>query len=59
MTIKSANARLNVYEEAIGHLEMTLSDYDKVEDKEEIEETKILISKLKKVAKSFQDRYFG
>jgi len=59
MSISAANARLNVYEEVIGHIELTLPDYETEQDFEALEQAKKLIQKLTVDAEIFKRRYFG
>lgn len=52
------HARLDAYEEAITHLELTIEDYEYPQgpDKEDVEQTKFVIKQLKKIAEAFLKR---
>ena len=46
LTLKQINARLDVYQEVMDHLEETLGE---IEDQDEIEQTRVVIDQIKNI----------
>ncbi len=64
LTDAQIHARLDAYEEACEHLEATLGDYggnyrDKAADQRDIEQTKVVIGQIKRIAARFQHKHFN
>ncbi len=53
------HAMLNVYEDIITHIELTISDYDCGGEYDEKEAAFIILKKIKKDASVLQKKYFG